>query len=45
MEGLLEEGGESREEEEKGALDLQLIGAAQRVEHYEVGLRERWRRS
>ena len=37
MEGLLEEGAESLEEEEKGALrDLQLIGAAQRVEHYEV---------
>lgn len=37
MEGLLEEGGESLEEEKKGTLrDLQLIGAAQRVEHYEV---------
>jgi ferritin-like metal-binding protein YciE len=37
MEGLLAEGAESLEEEEKGALrDLQLIGAAQRVEHYEV---------
>ena len=37
MEGLLEEGAESLEEEEKGTLrDLQLIGAAQRVEHYEV---------
>jgi ferritin-like metal-binding protein YciE len=37
MEGLLEEGAESLKEEEKGALrDLQLIGAAQRVEHYEV---------
>jgi ferritin-like metal-binding protein YciE len=37
MEGLLEEGAESLNEEEKGVLrDLQLIGAAQRVEHYEV---------
>jgi ferritin-like metal-binding protein YciE len=37
MEGLLQEGAESLEEEDKGALrDLQLIGAAQRVEHYEV---------
>lgn len=37
MEGLLEEGSECLEEEEKGTLrDLQLIGAAQRVEHYEV---------
>lgn len=37
MQGLLEEGAESLEEEDKGTLrDLQLIGAAQRVEHYEV---------
>jgi len=37
MEGLLEEGAESLSEEDKGTLrDLQLIGAAQRVEHYEV---------
>jgi ferritin-like metal-binding protein YciE len=37
MEGLLQEGAECLEEEDKGALrDLQLIGAAQRVEHYEV---------
>jgi len=37
MEGLLQEGAESLEEEEPGPLrDLQLIGAAQRVEHYEV---------
>jgi ferritin-like metal-binding protein YciE len=37
MEGLLEEGSECLEEEDKGMLrDLQLIGAAQRVEHYEV---------
>jgi ferritin-like metal-binding protein YciE len=37
MEGLLQEGAETLEEEDKGALrDLQLIGAAQRVEHYEV---------
>jgi ferritin-like metal-binding protein YciE len=37
MEGLLKEGAECLQEEDKGALrDLQLIGAAQRVEHYEV---------
>jgi ferritin-like metal-binding protein YciE len=37
MEGLLQEGAESLDEEDKGPLrDLQLIGAAQRVEHYEV---------
>jgi ferritin-like metal-binding protein YciE len=37
MQGLLDEGAESLDEEEKGVLrDLQLIGAAQRVEHYEV---------
>jgi ferritin-like metal-binding protein YciE len=37
MEGLLKEGAECLGEEEKGALrDLQLIGAAQRVEHYEI---------
>ena len=37
MEGLLKEGAECLEEEEPGALrDLQLIGGAQRVEHYEV---------
>ena len=37
MQGLIEEGAESLEEEEKSTLrDLQLIGAAQRVEHYEV---------
>jgi ferritin-like metal-binding protein YciE len=37
MEGLLAEGAECLDEEEKGGLrDLQLIGAAQRVEHYEV---------
>lgn len=37
MQGLLEEGAECLEEGEKGTLrDLQLIGAAQRVEHYEV---------
>ena len=35
--GLLKEGAECLEEEDKGTLrDLQLIGAAQRVEHYEV---------
>jgi ferritin-like metal-binding protein YciE len=37
MEGLLAEGAECLDEESKGTLrDLQLIGAAQRVEHYEV---------
>jgi ferritin-like metal-binding protein YciE len=37
MEGLLQEGAECLEEEDAGTLrDLQLIGAAQRVEHYEV---------
>jgi ferritin-like metal-binding protein YciE len=37
MEGLLQEGAECLEEEDAGPLrDLQLIGAAQRVEHYEV---------
>ena len=37
MEGLLAEGAECLEEEDAGPLrDLQLIGAAQRVEHYEV---------
>lgn len=37
MEGLLAEGAECLQEEEPGPLrDLQLIGAAQRVEHYEV---------
>src|SRR5688572_8977434 len=36
MEGLLAEGAESLEEEKGTLRDLQLIGAAQRVEHYEV---------
>jgi len=37
MEGLLAEGAEALEESDAGPLrDLQLIGAAQRVEHYEV---------
>jgi ferritin-like metal-binding protein YciE len=37
MQGLLEEGAEALDEADKGTLrDLQLIGAAQRVEHYEV---------
>jgi ferritin-like metal-binding protein YciE len=37
MEGLLQEGAECLQEEEAGPLrDLQLIGAAQRVEHYEI---------
>src|SRR5579883_1427190 len=37
MQGLLEEGSEALKEADKGELrDLQLIGAAQRVEHYEM---------
>lgn len=37
MEGLVEEGGEVIDEMEKGPiLDLALIGAAQKVEHYEI---------
>jgi ferritin-like metal-binding protein YciE len=37
MQGLIEEGSEAIEDEEKGALrDLAIIGAAQRVEHYEI---------
>jgi ferritin-like metal-binding protein YciE len=37
MEGLLEEGAQCLNEEEAGAVrDLQLIGACQRVEHYEI---------
>jgi len=37
MEGLLDEGAECLKEKEKGTLrDLLLIGAAQRVEHYEI---------
>jgi len=37
MEGLLQEGAECLQESEAGSLrDLQLIGAAQRVEHYEM---------
>jgi ferritin-like metal-binding protein YciE len=37
MEGLLAEGSETLDQEEKGTLrDLALIGGAQRVEHYEV---------
>jgi ferritin-like metal-binding protein YciE len=37
MEGLLAEGAESPEEEQKGVLrDLPPMGAARRVEHYEV---------
>jgi ferritin-like metal-binding protein YciE len=37
MEGLLAEGAEILTEEDAGVLrDLQIIGAAQRVEHYEV---------
>jgi ferritin-like metal-binding protein YciE len=37
MEGLIKEGGEASEESYKGdAKDAALIGAAQRVEHYEI---------
>ncbi len=36
MEGLLEEGKEAMEEFEDNALDAALIGAAQKVEHYEI---------
>ena len=37
MKGLIEEGSEAIEDEEKGVLrDLAIIGAAQRVEHYEI---------
>jgi ferritin-like metal-binding protein YciE len=37
MEGLIKEGGEAAEEEyEDDAKDAALIGAAQRVEHYEI---------
>ena len=37
MEGLIEEGSEIMEEDFEGALlDAALIGAAQRVEHYEI---------
>ena len=37
MEGLLKEGSEVMEEDFEGALmDAALIGAAQRVEHYEI---------
>jgi ferritin-like metal-binding protein YciE len=37
MKGLVEEGGEMIEEDAEGALkDSGLIGAAQRVEHYEI---------
>jgi ferritin-like metal-binding protein YciE len=36
MEGLIEEGSEAVEEYEGGLLDAALIGAAQRVEHYEM---------
>jgi ferritin-like metal-binding protein YciE len=37
MKGLLEEGNEAIQEEDKGTLrDLMLIGGAQRVEHYEM---------
>jgi ferritin-like metal-binding protein YciE len=36
MEGLLEEGKEALEEFEDDVLDAAMIGAAQRVEHYEI---------
>jgi ferritin-like metal-binding protein YciE len=37
MEGLIKEGGEAAEEDHEGdAKDAALIGAAQRVEHYEI---------
>ena len=36
MEGLIEEGKEAMEEFEDNALDAALIGAAQKVEHYEI---------
>src|SRR2546428_10167708 len=36
MEGLIEEGSEIMEEDFEGALLDALIGAAQRVEHYEI---------
>ena len=36
MQGLIEEGSEAMEEDYKGSvMDAALIGAAQRVEHYE----------
>ena len=36
MEGLIEEGSEAIEEHEGAVLDAALVGAAQRVEHYEI---------
>jgi ferritin-like metal-binding protein YciE len=36
MEGLIEEGSETIEEHDGALLDAALIGAAQRVEHYEI---------
>lgn len=37
MKGLIEEGAEAIEEHDKGSVrDVALIGAAQRVEHYEI---------
>ena len=36
MEGLIEEGSEAIEEHDGSVLDAALIGAAQRVEHYEI---------
>ena len=36
MEGLIEEGSDAIEEHEGAVLDAALVGAAQRVEHYEI---------
>ncbi|CAM2935689.1 ferritin-like domain-containing protein [Rariglobus hedericola] len=37
MKGLIEEGSEALEEKEKSAVrDAQIIGSAQRIEHYEI---------
>jgi ferritin-like metal-binding protein YciE len=36
MKGLIEEGGEAMEEKDPTLRDLAMIGAAQRVEHYEI---------
>ena len=36
MEGLVKEGAETMKEEYEGTMDAAIIGAAQRVEHYEI---------
>ena len=36
MKGLLEEGSEALEEEDENLMDLSIIAAAQKVEHYEI---------